>query len=105
MRPAAEVNPDIHWLLKELGITLTERTPKLVTGEMVAAASRVVTFGSLDRCPSGTEQKSEDWPLAGATGRTPDQLRAIRDELSARVAILIRDHCLSAEWEGNDHGP
>ena len=93
VRPAGAVNPDARWLLKELGITLTERTPRLVTGEMVAGASRVVTFGCLDRCPIGAEQKGEDWPLPGATGLDPAQLRAVRDDLSRRVDSLIKGYC------------
>ena len=51
----SQVDPDVRWLLTELGIALTERTPRMVTGELVARASRVVTFGCLDRCPVGTE--------------------------------------------------
>lgn len=97
VRPAAAVNPDIRWLLKELGITLTERTPRLVTTQMVDAASRVVTFGCMDRCPVGAEAKGDDWPLPGATGRTSEQLREIRDELSRRIGALIRVYCIPAE--------
>lgn len=95
--PATEVNPAVRWLLKEVGITLTERTPRLVTPDLVARASRVVTFGCLDRCPIGAEGKAEDWPLPGATNKGPDELRQIRDELSSRVGSLIRRHCSPAE--------
>lgn len=93
MSPAAAVNPAVKWLLNEVGITLTERTPRVVSGEMVAKASRVVTFGCLDRCPIGAEGKGEDWPLPGATGKTNDELRGIRDELSRRVDGLMARHC------------
>ncbi|MDG6983161.1 MAG: hypothetical protein JRN28_01185 [Nitrososphaerota archaeon] len=99
--PAATVNPDVRWLLRELGIKLTERTPRVVTGQMVAGASRVITFGCLDRCPIGAEGKGEDWPLPGATGKTPDQLRAIRNDLSERIEGLIRDYCLTAKEVGH----
>jgi hypothetical protein len=60
---------------------------------MVARASRVVTFGCLDRCPVGAEEKDEDWPVPGAGGKTPQQLREIRDELSKRIDDLIVLHC------------
>jgi len=95
--PAAAVNPDVRRLLGEVGIALTERTPRVVTPDMVARASRVVTFGCLDRCPIGAEGKGEDWPLPGATGKTFEELRGIRDELSRRVDDLIRRHCPPAE--------
>ena len=92
--PAASLNPDVRQLLSEVGIKLTERTPRVVTPALVATASRVVTFGCLDRCPIGAEGKGEDWPLPGATGKTFEELRGIRDELSRRVDDLIRRYCL-----------
>ena len=95
--PAASVNPAVRSLLSEVGITLTERTPRLVTPDLVARASRVVTFGCLDKCPIGAESKGEDWPLPGSTGKTYEQLREIRNELSRRVDDLIQRYCLRAE--------
>jgi hypothetical protein len=62
---------------------------------MVARASRVVTFGCLDRCPIGAEAKGEDWPLPGGTGKSMEELRAIRDEISRRVDGLIEGYCIS----------
>ncbi len=76
---------------------MTERTPRLVTRDMVDRASRVVTFGCLDRCPSGAEEKGEDWPVPSATGRSMEQLREIRDELSKRLDDLIQ-RMDSAAW-------
>ena len=93
VNPANAVNPDVRRLLREVGIELTERTPRLVTPAMVARASRVVTFGCLDRCPIGAEGKGEDWPLPGATGKTFGELRSIRDELSKRIDGLINTYC------------
>ncbi|HUH82948.1 MAG TPA: arsenate reductase ArsC [Nitrososphaerales archaeon] len=92
--PAAAVNPAVRQLLGEVGIKLTERTPRIVTPALVARASRVVTFGCLDRCPIGAERKGEDWPLPGAAGKTFEELRGIRDELSRRVDGLISMYCL-----------
>jgi protein-tyrosine-phosphatase len=92
--PAASVNRDVRKLLREVGIELTERIPRVVTPALVARASRVVTFGCLDRCPIGAEGKGEDWPIPGATGKTFEELRGIRDELSRRVDDLIGRYCL-----------
>ena len=95
--PATAVNPVVRNLLQEVGVSLTERAPRVVTPDLVASASRVVTFGCLDRCPIGAESKGEDWPLPGATGKTFGQLREIRDELSRRVDDLITRYCLGPE--------
>lgn len=87
----------VNDLLREVGISMKERTPRLVTRRMVDEASRVVTFGCLDRCPIGAEKKGEDWPLPGSTGRSFAELREIRDELSRRIDALILRHCVPAK--------
>ncbi len=88
VQAAAEINPIVVDLLREIGLELGPKTPRSVTPEMVASASRVVTFGCLDRCPIGARERAEDWPIPGATGKTMDQLRSIRDELRRRVKDL-----------------
>lgn len=95
--PAKAVNPNVRRLLKEVGISMRERIPRVVTPDLVADASRVVTFGCLDRCPIGAEGKGEDWPLPGASGKKYEELREIRDELSRRIDDLIARYCLPAE--------
>lgn len=92
--PASEVNPKVRELLREVGIRPTERTPRVVTPSMIAKASRIVTFGCLDRCPIDAAGKAEDWPVPGSTGKTMNELRAIRDELSRRVDDLVRRYRL-----------
>ena len=85
---AKAINPVVVDLLREVGIELGPKSPRLVTAAMVASAARVVTFGCLDRCPRGAEGKAEDWPVPGATGKSMDELRGIRHDLAARVARL-----------------
>jgi len=92
--PGPAVNPNVRELLREVGITMKERVPHPVTSDMVNRASKVVTFGCLDRCPIGAERKGEDWPLPGATGRSFDELRKIRDALSHRVDDLVVYYCI-----------
>jgi len=88
VQAAPKINPVVPKLLREIGIELGPKAPRLVTPEITARATRVVTFGCLDRCPIGAREKSEDWPIPGATGKSVDELRAIRDELRRRVAEL-----------------
>jgi len=89
VQAAAAINPVVVPLLAEIGVRLGPKTPRTVTKGMVDRADRVVTFGCLDRCPIGAEGKAEDWPLPGATGKSMEELRAIRDELARRVDALL----------------
>ena len=88
VRAAESINPVAIELLHEIGIELGAKKPRLVTPELIASASRVVTFGCVDQCPVGAKEKSEDWPLPGATGKGMEELRGIRDELRQRIALL-----------------
>ena len=90
VQAATQINPNVPQLLREIGIDLGPKKPRTVTPQMTASATRVVTFGCLDRCPIGAREKSEDWPIPGATGKTMDELRAVRDELRRRVAELSK---------------
>lgn len=89
VHPAEAINPVVSQLLEEIGIRLGPKAPRLVTRETIDRAWRVVTFGCLDRCPIGAESKGEDWPIPGATGKSPAELRGIRDELVRRIDRLI----------------
>ncbi len=86
--PVSAINPVVVPLLEEVGICLGPKVPRGVTAEMIARAARVVTFGCVDRYPRGAEGKSEDWPVDGATNKMMPQLRAIREDLAARVSRL-----------------
>lgn len=89
VQAGSAINPVVVDLLKEIGIAIGPKTPRQVTLAMVDRAWRVVTFGCLDRCPIGAESKGEDWPIPGATGKSPAELRGIRDELVRRIDRLI----------------
>ncbi len=91
VQPAEAINPVVIELLSEIEIRLVPKTPTLVSPEMIATAWRVITFGCLDRCPAAAKDKSEDWPIPGATGKTRQELRMIRDELRLRVLTLIEE--------------
>lgn len=91
VQAAEGINPLAVDLLREIGLDVRRKVPRTVTPELIGRAQRVVTFGCLDRCPIGAADKGEDWPLPGATGKTWEQQREIRDELRRRVAQLVDD--------------
>ena len=91
VRPTTSINLVVVDLLREMGISMPPKKPRLVTREMIDTAWRVITFGCLDECPVGIKGKSDDWPLPGSTGKTFEQLRAIRDDLSNRIDLLVTE--------------
>lgn len=91
VQPAETINPIVVELLGEVGIKISLKKPRLVSLDLVARAWRVITFGCLDRCPIGAKEKSEDWLIPTSTGKSPPELRAIRDELQRHILTLIEE--------------
>jgi len=89
--PGDEINPAVVEAMSELGVDMSEEFPKPLTDEVVRAADVVVTMGCGDACPIYAGKKYEDWQLEDPDGKDLPAVRAIRDEIDARVQELIRE--------------
>ncbi|HEY2603786.1 MAG TPA: arsenate reductase ArsC [Thermoleophilaceae bacterium] len=87
--PAEHVHPEVVAVMRELGIDLAERTPRLLTRELAEQAEIVVTMGCGDDCPYIPGKRYIDWDLPDPKGLPPEQVRAIRDKLAERVERLV----------------
>jgi protein-tyrosine-phosphatase len=57
----------------------------------VRTADIVITMGCGDACPVYPGKRYLDWDLPDPAGLAVDQVRPIRDEISARVAALLAE--------------
>jgi arsenate reductase (thioredoxin) len=89
--PAEEINPAVVEAMAELGIDLGEEFPKPLTDEVVRAADAVITMGCGDACPIYPGKRYLDWELADPAGQDLEIVRAIRDEIDARVQALLAE--------------
>jgi protein-tyrosine-phosphatase len=89
--PAEEINPAVVEAMAELGIDLDEAFPKPLTDEVVRAADAVVTMGCGDACPLYPGKRYLDWELVDPAGKNIETVRAIRDEIDARVQTLLAE--------------
>lgn len=87
--PKDEVNPAAVAVMAEVGVDLTANTPKVLTPDAVRGADVVITMGCGDACPVFPGKRYEDWAVADPAGRDVATVRAIRDEIRARVEALI----------------
>jgi arsenate reductase (thioredoxin) len=87
--PGGRVHPEVVEVMKELGIDLSERTPQRLTDDLAAHADVVVTMGCGDTCPYFPGKRYIEWDLPDPAGRPVDEVRAIRDEIAARVDALV----------------
>ncbi len=87
--PAKHVHPEVVLAMREVGLELGGLRPRRLTPELAATATLLITMGCGEACPVVPGVKRLDWPLTDPKGLGPDAVRAIRDEVRARVAELL----------------
>lgn len=87
--PADAVRSVIITALDEIGVPIGGEYPKPLTDEVVRAADVVVTMGCGDACPVYAGRRYLDWSLPDPVGLPLDAVRAIRDDIEARVRELL----------------
>ena len=77
--------------MDEVGVDLSKEFPKPLTTEVVQAADVVVTMGCGDACPIFPGKRYLDWELPDPAGKSVEDVRGIRDEISKRVHALLAE--------------
>ncbi len=86
--PGPHVNPAAVEAMAEVGIDISDQSPKLLTSEAVEAADVVITMGCGDACPIFPGISYRNWELEDPAGKGVDAVRPIRDEIRQRVQEL-----------------
>jgi arsenate reductase len=87
--PGPHVHPEVLAAMKEVGIDLSAARPQLLTDELAADASMLVTMGCGEACPAIPGLRRDDWPLEDPKGQSIARVREIRDDVRARVERLL----------------
>lgn len=89
--PKDSINPVAVEAMREKGIDISGRSPKVLTTESVQASDVVITMGCGDACPFFPGKRYEDWVLDDPAGKGIEDVRRIRDQIEARVKSLLQD--------------
>jgi arsenate reductase len=89
--PTEHVHPEVVAVMRELGVDLSDRRPRLLTHELAQQADVVVTMGCGDACPYIPGKHYIDWDLPDPKGRPLAEVRATRDEIGRRVRGLLAE--------------
>jgi arsenate reductase len=87
--PADSINPAVVIAMKEEGINLSAKRPKILSDEDVEASDVVITMGCGDVCPLYPGTRYLDWKLDDPAGQGIDAIRPIRDQIKSLVKELI----------------
>ena len=87
-QPAAELHEAVVEVLAEVGIDVSERTPRALRQEDVEWAELVVTMGCGDACPVLPGKEYLDWELPDPAGLCLEEVRELRGVIEQRVVSL-----------------
>ncbi len=87
--PGPRVHPEVLTVMREVGVDLEGVVPRRLTDALAAEASMLITMGCGEACPVVPGVRRDDWPLEDPKGKPLERVRAIRDEVRARVAALV----------------
>ena len=89
--PKDQINPVAAEVMLEEGIDIRHNEPKILTDEQVHASDVVITMGCGDACKFYPGKRYEDWELADPAGQGVQAVRAIRDDIRARIEKLVAE--------------
>ena len=86
--PGAATHPEVLDALAEIGIDASDHVPQKLNDELLDWADLVVATCD-GACPVTPGKQRFDWHVRDPMGRTPDEVRVIRDEIRERVGSLL----------------
>jgi arsenate reductase len=89
--PGERVHPEVVEAMREVGVDLADKVPRLLTTELVERADVVVTMGCGDACPYIPGKRYIDWKLPDPKGRPIEDVRRLRDDIDRRVTELAHE--------------
>ena len=88
--PGAAVHPEVLEALREVDIDASDHVPHMLDREAIVWADVVVATCD-DACPVVPGKRYISWQLPDPKNRSLDEVRAIRDDIAARVVALARE--------------
>ena len=91
-QPSSQLNPLVVEVMKEVGIDITNQSPKILSNNMIKSSFKTINMGCMDKksCPSLFENNVLDWNISDPKEKTIEQVRQIRDQIEREVLQLIK---------------
>ena len=89
--PAETINSAAVEAMAEIGIDISDQSPKILTPDAMETSDVVITMGCGDACPVFPGVSYRDWALPDPAGKGLEAVRPIRDQIKARVEDLLAE--------------
>ena len=89
--PSPKLNPIVVQVMEEIGIDMTEQSPKTLSDSMISSSFKTVNMGCMDKesCSALFVKDVIDWNISEPKEKTLEQVREIRDQIENKVLNLI----------------
>jgi len=87
--PSGRINPKAIESMNEIGYDLAQHESKSLSDIPDIEFDFVATMGCGDACPFVRARQREDWNIPDPKGMSPDEFRAVRDLIEAKVEATI----------------
>jgi arsenate reductase (thioredoxin) len=87
--PCERVHPEVLQAMREVDIDLAGVKPRYLDDELARDAAMLVTMGCGEQCPVVPGARRADWPLEDPKGKPIERVREIRDDVRARIVLLL----------------
>lgn len=87
-RPSGRVNLKAIDAMREMGYDLAAHASKSLAEVPDVEYDYAITMGCGDECPFVSARHREDWGIPDPKEMDPNEFRAVRDEIEARVKTL-----------------
>ena len=90
--PSSELNPVVVEVMKEVGIDMTQQSPKTLSNEMIENSSKTINMGCMDKesCPALFVKDVLDWNISDPKDKDLEEIRRIRDQIKNEVLNLVK---------------
>ena len=88
--PGDAVHPQVLAALSELGVDASDHVPRKLDAAAVQWADVVVATCD-DACPVVPGKRYVNWQLADPKGKSLEEVRTIRDDITVRVERLVAE--------------
>lgn len=89
-KPASKVHPNTVLLMKEKGIDISSKRPRLLTKELQRDTDVAIIVCSGNECPVVYAKYVEEWNFPDPAKMSIDEARKIRDAIEEKVSDLIK---------------
>ena len=78
-KPSSNINPIVAKVMKEIGIDISEKSPKSLSA-MINSSFKTVNMGCMDKeaCPALFVKDILDWGIEDPKGKSIDEVRKIQ---------------------------